>query len=102
MYPIPLDTLPETYGADPVPNTPTFYKYVFNAEKAQDTVLHPEGFNRGIAFINGFNLGRHWKIVCSDNKLFIPAPLIKEGENEIVIFDVLPNRAEKSIRLSEF
>lgn len=102
MYPIPLDTLPETYGADPVPNTPTFYKYVCNAEKAQDTVLHPEGFNRGVAFINGFNLGRHWKIVCSDNKLFIPAPLIKEGENEIVIFDVLPSKAEKSIRLSEF
>ena len=27
MYPIPLDTLPDTYDAAPVPNTPTFYKF---------------------------------------------------------------------------
>ena len=102
IYSAPLDTLPNNYDSIPEANTPTFYKFIFNAEQVHDTVLHPLGFNRGVAFINGFNLGRHWKIVCSDNKLFIPAPFIKEGENEIVIFDVLPSKAEKTIRLSEF
>ncbi|MGN1059161.1 MAG: beta-galactosidase, partial [Clostridia bacterium] len=67
-----------------------------------DTVIHLKGFTRGVAFINGFNLGRHWDIKDSENKLFIPAPLIHEGINEIVIFDVLHKEEEKQISFGEF
>jgi beta-galactosidase len=102
IYSAPIDTLPIKYDSLPMVNTPTFYKYVFNAEEVCDTVLHPVGFERGVAFINGFNLGRHWNIENSENKLFVPAPFIKKGKNEIVIFDVMPTGAEKSVRLSEF
>ncbi len=101
IYSIELDTLPEVYSEAPEINAPAFYKYVLNADKARDTVIHLSGFTRGVAFINGFNLGRHWTIENSPNKLFIPAPLIKEGENEIVIFDVLATREKKKIRFGE-
>jgi beta-galactosidase len=101
IYSFELDTLPEKYGDAPKLNAPAFYKYVLSAEKARDTVLHLEGFTRGVAFINGFNLGRHWAIEPSPNKLFIPAPLIKEGENEIVIFDVLATDKDKKLRFGE-
>ena len=100
-YSLPLDELPENYGGEISENEPGFYKYELNVDKAQDTVMHLEGFTRGVAFINGFNLGRHWDTPLSDNKLFIPAPLIKEGKNEIVVFDILHKNAEKKLIFGE-
>lgn len=101
IYSFELDTLPEKYSEEPKINAPAFYKYTLNADEPRDTVLKLSGFTRGVAFINGFNLGRHWTIEHSPNKLFIPAPLIKEGENEIVIFDVLATNDEKKLSFGE-
>lgn len=100
-YSLPLDELPENYSGEISENEPAFYKYELNVDKAQDTVMHLEGFTRGVAFINGFNLGRHWDTPLSDNKLFIPAPLIKEGKNEIVVFDILHKSEEKKLIFGE-
>ena len=99
IYSIELNTLPESFEENAENNAPAFYKYEFNTENPKDTVLFPEGFTRGVAFINGFNLGRHWTVENSENKLFIPAPLIKKGVNSLVIFDVLANGKEKSVTL---
>ena len=101
IYTLPIDVLPTVYGDEAVLNAPAFYKYTFCAERVADTVLMPKGFTRGVAFINGFNLGRHWTIEHSDNRLYIPAPLLREGENMIVVFDVLANEKEKSVFLGE-
>lgn len=101
VYSLPLDTLPEKYEGKAEKNAPAFYKFTFTAENPQDTLIRFEGFFRGFAFINGFNLGRHWTTEIDDNKLFIPAPLIRAGENEIVVFDVLATDNEKKITLSE-
>jgi beta-galactosidase len=43
-------------------------------------------FSKGVAFINGFNLGRYWEIGPA-RTLYIPAPLLKMGDNEIVLFE---------------
>ena len=64
--------------------------------------MHLKGFTRGAAFINSFNLGRHWNIENSENKLYIPAPLLKEGVNEIVVFDVLHKDGDKKIYFGEY
>ena len=101
VHTIPVDTLPEKYNGKAIVNEPAFYRYTFNAEDAKDTVIHLKGFTRGVAFINGFNLGRHWDIENSPNKLFIPAPFINKGENEIVVFDVLHKDEEKIITFGE-
>lgn len=102
VYTLPLEYLPTCFAAAATENCPAFYKYALYAERPQDTVMHLKGFTRGVAFINGFNLGRHWDIEHSDNKLYIPAPLIKQGENEIIVFDVLHKDAQKQITFGEF
>ena len=99
VYSLPLETLPEKFCGSAKLNTPAFYKYEFNAEKLMDTIVSFEGFTRGNVFINGFNLGRHWTTAIDENRLFLPAPLIKEGKNEIIVFDVLATDKEKKIEL---
>ena len=78
---------------------PAFYKFEFEISEIADTFLDTDGFGKGVAFINGFNLGRFWNI-GPQKKLYIPAPLLKKGKNEIVIFETEGNSAD-SITLSD-
>ena len=39
-----------------------FYKFEFEISETADTFLDTDGFGKGVAFINGFNLGRFWNI----------------------------------------
>ncbi|GAA0069525.1 beta-galactosidase [Clostridium sardiniense] len=71
-------------------NTPSFYEYTFTVEEKGDTFLHIPDFGKGCAFINGFNLGRFWNIGPT-KYLYIPAPLLRLGENKIVIFETEGN-----------
>ena len=70
-------------------NGPAFYKGTLEIEKKDDiadTFITLENFNKGIVFINGFNLGRYWNVGPQLN-LYVPYPLLKAGDNEIVIFE---------------
>ena len=78
---------------------PAFYKFEFEISETADTFLDTDGVGKGVAFINGFNLGRFWNI-GPQKKLYIPAPLLKKGKNEIVIFETEGNSAD-SITLSD-
>ncbi len=100
IYCMPLEKLPKSFCGKAEENAPALYKYEFEVDTPTDTLLRLSGFTRGIAFVNGFNLGRHWDIEHSENKLFIPAPLLKEGKNELVVFDVLAKPAPKSVKLT--
>ena len=86
MYTLPLDTKFD-FGK-PVATTkgPTFYRGTFTVDKACDTFLDIKKFGKGVAFINGFNLGRYWEIGPA-RTMYIPAPLLVEGENELVLFE---------------
>jgi len=53
-----------------------------------DTFLDMKDWHKGIVFVNGFNLGRYWK-VGPQQTLYVPAPLLKTGENTIIIFEHL-------------
>lgn len=100
VYSIELDSLPTKFDSKVKVNEPALYQYEINVDKKADTILRLDGFTRGVAFVNGFNLGRHWTIEHTENKLYIPAPLLNEGKNEIVIFDVLATDKEKKVVLS--
>lgn len=78
-------------------NAPGFYRFEFEADELCDTFLDTEGFGKGCAFINGFNLGRFWEI-GPQKRLYIPAPLLKRGKNELVIFET-EGKAAGSVRL---
>lgn len=68
-------------------NDPAFFKGTFDAEAGVDTFLDMRGWGRGFVLINGFNIGRFWEI-GPQNTLYVPGGLIKEKDNEIVVFDV--------------
>jgi len=87
MYTLPLDNVDKVdFSKDYIENTPAFHKFSFEAKEQKDTFLDFEGWGKGCAFINGFNLGRYWEI-GPQKRLYIPAPLIKEGKNEIIMFE---------------
>lgn len=70
------------------PGHPAFYAFDFNLEmKAlKDTYLDLTDFGKGVAFINGVNIGRFWN-VGPTLSLYISHGLLKEGANRIIIFE---------------
>ncbi|XP_067420367.1 beta-galactosidase-1-like protein 2 isoform X1 [Emydura macquarii macquarii] len=52
----------------------------------QDTFLKLEGWEKGVVFINGENLGRYWKIGPQET-LYLPATWLQPGNNEIIVFE---------------
>ncbi|AZN43098.1 glycoside hydrolase family 35 protein [Paenibacillus albus] len=92
MHPLPLDDLSgivysELEANAPAQQEPTFYKGSFHVDEPADTFLNMSGWTKGVVFVNGFNLGRYWEI-GPQVTLYVPAPLLLEGENEIVIFEL--------------
>lgn len=71
---------------------PAFFKGSFKAQANVDTFISMKNWEKGVVWINGFNLGRYWNIGPQET-LYIPADLVKE-ENEIVILELLPKSVE--------
>ena len=93
-YSLPLENMEKIpFGKGYSEGMPAFYKFEFEAEEAGDTFLDTEGFGKGCAFINGFNLGRYWEI-GPQKRLYIPGPLVKQGKNEIILFETEGKSAE--------
>lgn len=87
QYPLPLEHVEKiNFSKDYVENTPAFYKFCFEAEELGDTFLDFEGWGKGCVFVNGFHIGRFWEI-GPQKRLYIPAPLLRKGNNEIIIFE---------------
>ena len=68
---------------------PGIYRGKFNFEgKPADTFLNFEKWGKGLVYVNGYPLGRIWNI-GPQQTLYTPGVWLKEGENEIVIFDII-------------
>ena len=65
----------------------------------EDTFVRMDGFKKGVIFINGFNLSRYWE-VGPQKTAYLPAPFLKEGENEIVILE-LDGRTTDTVLLTD-
>ena len=52
-----------------------------------DAWLAFPGGSKGMVWLNGFLLGRYWKIGPQET-LYAPAPLWREGANEVVVLDL--------------
>ena len=87
VYPLPMDNLGKLEFSAGIPaEKSVFYKGYFSIDEAKDTFLKTDNFTKGFVMINGFNIGRYWEI-GPQKTLYIPASLLKKGENEIVIFE---------------
>ena len=45
------------------------------------------GFRKGVAFVNGFNLGRYWPVKGPQVTLYVPAPLLHAASAESAVAD---------------
>jgi beta-galactosidase len=90
VYPLPFDgkflsklnfslSVPDRQGI--------FYKGEFILTRTGDTYLDMSQWKKGIVWVNGYNLGRYWEI-GPQQRLYCPAPWLKEGTNEIIVFDL--------------
>ncbi len=104
IHPLPLDdlsalpfepvaavALPGTHGCttegvDTV-SVPTFLQGTFEVDEPADTFISLEGWNKGILWVNGFNLGRYWR-KGPTKTVYVPAPLLRKGTNSLTVFEI--------------
>jgi beta-galactosidase len=87
IYPLPMlhpETLRFTKAAC---SGPCFYRGRFNVDHPADTFLDTSNLTKGQLWVNGHALGRFWKI-GPQKTLYVPGPWLKQGVNEVIVFDV--------------
>lgn len=95
----PPDDLTDVVDPDAFDDTahitrgPILYKgeFVINKDDANlDTFVDPDGWVKGIIWINGVNLGRYWPTVGPQRTLYLPAPYLNAPPevNEIYVLEL--------------
>ncbi len=90
MYPLPCDNLKRLRFDSPSTEVkgPAFYRGVFAVDEPADTFLALPGWTKGVAWINGFNLGRFWEEKGPQHTLYIPGPKLRHGRNDLVVLEL--------------
>ncbi|MCD0472255.1 beta-galactosidase family protein [Flavobacterium sp. JAS] len=98
MYSLPMDVVPNLADAKNTAKVglPTVYQGTFNLSKTGDAFLDMRDWGKGIIFINGINIGRYWS-VGPQQTLYVPGCWLKEGVNEIVIFEQKNDKIQTSV-----
>ena len=87
IYTLPMDNLEKIdFSKKDIQGQPSFSRFFVEIDERGDTFIDLEGWGKGFVVVNGFNIGRFWK-VGPQKRLYIPAPLLKEGTNEIIVFE---------------
>lgn len=99
QYTLPLDNVDKIdFAKEYVEKTPAFYRFTFEVSEKGDTFLDFEGWGKGCVFVNGFNIGRFWE-AGPQKRLYIPGPMLKQGRNEIILFET-DGKVQGTIRLA--
>ncbi|XP_028322684.1 beta-galactosidase-1-like protein 2 [Gouania willdenowi] len=81
LYQAPWKTLPEN------PGFPAFFMgRLFAYGYPSDTFVRLPGWEKGVVFINGLNLGRYWSI-GPQQALYLPGPFLNSGINQVIVFE---------------
>ena len=101
-YPLPMDNLSLlNFNADSGSEPSRFFKGSFSVDKPADTFLYLDNFRKGFVTVNGFNLGRYWEI-GPQRSLYVPASVLREGENEIIVFESDGIKGERTVELRDY
>jgi len=73
------------FAREPVAG-PAFHRGTFDLSTVGDTFLDLRGWGKGVAWVNGRNLGRFWWL-GPQRSLYCPAPFLRQGRNEIVVLE---------------
>jgi beta-galactosidase len=90
VFPLPmrsLDGIPFVKREAHSAAGPAFYRGTFNVDNPGDTFLDMRGWGKGTVWVNGHHLGRFWQI-GPQQTLYLPAPWLHKGANEVVVFDL--------------
>jgi beta-galactosidase len=86
VFSLPMDDLVKLQFSKPIDATgPAFYRGHFSLQATGDTFLDTRGWGKGAVWVNGHALGRFWSL-GPQQTLYVPAPWLKEGINEVVVF----------------
>ena len=92
IFPLPLDDAGRWPFSGQSAAGPALFRGAFQVAIPADTFLDMRGWGKGVVFVNGHNAGRYWE-VGPQQTLFVPAPWIKSGANEVIVLDLLEGRA---------
>ena len=65
----------------------TFMLTFAEGNLSKDTFIDVSNYTKGYVWVNGHNLGRYWNI-GPQKRLYCPSPWLRQGINEIMIFDL--------------
>jgi beta-galactosidase len=71
----------------PARQGPTFWRGHFRTDAQGSTFIDTRALGKGHVWVNGHHLGRYWR-VGPQQSLFLPAPWLRKGDNEIIILDL--------------
>lgn len=94
-FPIPLHDVKLLKFQTKSVEGPAFYRGEFTTTENGYTFLDMRGWGKGYVWVNGHNLGRYWS-VGPQHALFVPAPYLKVGSNEVIVLD-LHEGAERTL-----
>ena len=87
IFSLPMDNLDQIdFSQEYVSGQPSFTRFELDVTEVGDTFIDLEGWGKGFVVVNGFNIGRYWE-KGPQKRLYIPGPLLKEGGNEIIVFE---------------
>ncbi len=86
VFSLPMDDLVKLQFSKLTDATgPAFYRGHFSLQATGDTFLDTRGWGKGAVWVNGHALGRFWNL-GPQQTLYLPAPWLKQGINEVVMF----------------
>ncbi|MDR6144018.1 beta-galactosidase [Microbacterium foliorum] len=92
---VPLDALPDTAAgleSTPLPLHAGIIRAEFDVDAPTDLALDTSDLGWGIAWMNGFALGR-FRPRGPQRTLYVPAPATRAGRNTVVLFTQEPPRS---------
>jgi beta-galactosidase len=87
IYPLPMQNVSSLPYKPASCAGACFYQVTFQVDEPADTFIDTRSLGKGEIFINGQALGRFWNI-GPQGTLYLPAPWLRKGANEIVVFDL--------------
>ncbi|MBL7776373.1 MAG: beta-galactosidase, partial [Saprospiraceae bacterium] len=92
VHPLPMDsamvaTVPDLMESAWSKQPGLFFRGSFQLNETGDTYLDLSGWEKGLVWVNGHALGRYWK-KGPQQRLYLPAPFLKNGTNEVLLFDL--------------
>lgn len=87
IYPLPMDNLHAIdFQGKWQKGQPSFSRFECAFDECADTFIELPGWGKGFVQVNGHTIGRFWE-KGPQQRLYVPAPFLKIGMNEIIVFE---------------